>query len=48
MSKKTPVARISEGAETPIFKDLFSDWPKAAAKVLLRGSSLSRALLRLY
>jgi hypothetical protein len=43
MSNKTPVARISEGAETPIFKDLFSDWPKAAAKVLL-GPLLSLEL----
>lgn len=27
----TPIARVVEGAETPVFKDTFADWPRSAA-----------------
>jgi len=28
---KTPLARVAEGTETPMFKDCFADWPRGAA-----------------
>ncbi len=36
--KSTPISRVAQGTETPLFKDCFADWPRAAIAPLDFGS----------